>query len=224
MDEYQRLFVQERLGLGALLAELEPDEWGAATLDEGWTVEDLAAHIVVRERRGAAMTLALVGRGRFGSVDELMEREKARGREALLAALRAMPPLFFRLPGLVARGNLGEAYIHHEDVRRGALNRPRVPGEDLQAALWTALPIFTVRGPRRLPVRGLLTLEWPGQSRRHVVLGGGRRVNLAQPSATLRGTPGELLLWMTGRKAAARVDLDGAPEIVAALRDADMGI
>jgi len=31
-----------------------------------------------------------------------------------------------------------------------------------------------------------------------------------------------LLLWLTGRKAAAQVELDGAVDLVAALRDAPM--
>ena len=44
--------------------------------------------------------------------DELLRREKCCGRPALLAAMRAMPPLVFRLPGPIALGNVGEAYIH----------------------------------------------------------------------------------------------------------------
>ena len=41
-------------------------------------------------------------------------------------------------------------------------------------------------------------------------------------TATLSGEPGELLLWLTGRKTAAQVELDGAVDLVAALRDAPM--
>jgi hypothetical protein len=40
----------------------------------------------------------------------------------------------------------------------------------------------------------------------------------------LSGEPGELLLWLTGRKAAARVQLDGVPALVAALHDAPMRV
>src|SRR5205085_9666536 len=95
MDENLRLFVRERLDLCALLASLSAEEWQAATLDEGWSVEDLAAHVVVRERYLRDNVRALIFRGRAGlGPDALLAREKARGHAALLSALRTMPPLF----------------------------------------------------------------------------------------------------------------------------------
>ena len=223
VDENLRLFVRERLDLCALLAGLSAEEWQAATLDAGWTVEDLAAHIVVRERHLLANLRALLFRGRAGLGPEaLLAREKARGHAALLSALRTMPPLFFRLPGPVARGNLAEAYIHHEDIRRGALRRPRQLPADLQQALWAALPLLGRRGLRQVPVAGRLTIEWPDRERRVVAVGRGRHQVGVSAMATLSGEPGELLLWLTGRKAAAQVELDGAVDLVAALRDAPM--
>jgi uncharacterized protein (TIGR03083 family) len=81
MDENLRLFVRERLDLCALLAGLNADEWQAATLDEGWTVEDLAAHIVVRERYLLDNVRILLFRGRSGlSPDALLARESPRSR------------------------------------------------------------------------------------------------------------------------------------------------
>jgi uncharacterized protein (TIGR03085 family) len=222
MDEYLRLFVQERLDLCALLSGLNDDEWRAATLDEGWTVEDLAAHIVVRERYPLDLTRDLIFR-RPGEIEALMEREKARGHAALLASLRTMPTLFFRLPGPVARGNLGEAYIHNEDARRGSLQRQRSVSAELQLALWASLPVFA-RGLRRVPATGLLAIDWPGHERRVVPVGRGRRRPESSASATLSGEPGELLLWLSGRKAAAHVQLDGAGELAAAMRDAPLNI
>ena len=221
VDENLRLFVRERLDLCALLAGLSAEEWQAATLDEGWTVEDLAAHVVVRERYLLANLRALLFRGRAGLGPEaLLAREKARGHAALLSALRTMPPLFFRLPGPVARGNLAEAYIHHEDVRRGALHRPRQLPADLQQALWAVLPLVGRRGLRQVPVVGMLTIVWPDRERRVAAVG--RRQAGVSATATLRGEPGELLLWLAGRKAAAQVELHGAADLVAALRDAPM--
>ena len=75
--------VRERLGLCDLLLELGPD---APTLCEGWTTADLAAHLVLREhfRRWS---------------DAQRAEEKAKGFPALVARLRAGPPLIpWRLP------------------------------------------------------------------------------------------------------------------------------
>jgi uncharacterized protein (TIGR03085 family) len=225
MDAYQRLFVRERLDLCDLLGGLDEEEWSAATLDEGWTVADLAAHIVVREQHVLEMTRALLFKGRAGpDVEALMACEKARGHDALLAALRTMPPLVFRFPGAIARGNLGEAYIHHEDARRGGLQRPRLVTEELQRGLWECLPIFVARPLRGVPLAGTLTLSWPEHDRRMLPLGPGRRARAGGPAATLSGEPGELLLWLTGRKAAARVELTGGDALVATLRDAPLSI
>jgi hypothetical protein len=77
---------------------------------------------------------------------------------------------------------------------------------------------------RRLPATGSLTIDWPDHERRVVTVGRGRRPPDASASATLSGEPGELLLWLSGRKAAARVQLDGAGELATALRDAPMNI
>lgn len=225
MDENLCLFVRERLALCDLLAGLSDEEWSAASLDVGWTVEDVAAHIVVRERRLLDLARARLFKGKFGpDQEELLKREKSLGRPALLAALRTMPPVFFRLPGPVALGNLAEAFIHHEDIRRGALQRPRSLPLDLQRALWSALSFFLGRGLRRIPVKGTLAIVWPDHDRRAASVGGRRRAGGGEADAVLSGEPGELLLWLTGRKAAARVQLDGVPALVAALHDAPMRV
>jgi len=225
MDENLCLFVRERLALCDLLAGLSDEEWSAASLDVGWTVEDVAAHIVVRERRLLALAGARLFKGRFGpDQEELLKREKSLGRPTLLATLRTMPPLFFRLPGPVALGNLAEAFIHHEDIRRGALQRPRSLPLDLQRALWPALSFFLGRGLRRIPVKGTLAIVWPDHDRRAASVGGRRRVGGDEADAVLSGEPGELLLWFAGRKTAARVHLDGVPTLVAALHDAPMRV
>ena len=225
MDRNQRLFVRERLGLVDLLKGLSDEEWSAASLDEGWTVEDVAAHIVGREHHVWDLGRAMLFKGKMGpDQHELLRREKGLGRAALLASMRTMPPLVFRLPGLMALGNVGEAYIHHEDIRRGALDRPRSVPADLEPALWAALSLFSGRGLRRIPVKGTVALVWPDRERRMVSVGGGRHAGGDSADAVLSGEPGELLLWLSGRKTAAHVQLDGAPALVGALREAPMNL
>ena len=55
-------------------------------------------------------------------------------------------------------------------------------------------------------------------------VGGGRHAGGDAADAVLSGAPGELLLWLSGRKTAAYVQLDGAPALVAALREAPMHV
>jgi len=225
MDRNQRLFVRERLQLIDLLKGLSDEEWSAASLDEGWTVEDVAAHIVVREHHLWDLGRALLFKGKIGpDQNDLLRREKARGRPALLAAMRTMPPLVFRLPGPMALGNVGEAYIHHEDIRRGALDRPRLAPADLEPALWAALSLFSGRSLRKIPVKGTVALVWPDRERCVVSVGGGKHPGDGSADAVLSGGPGELLLWLSGRKTAAHVQLDGAPALVAVLREVPMNI
>ncbi|EUA10576.1 hypothetical protein I546_3472 [Mycobacterium kansasii 732] len=69
---------------------------------------------------------------------------------------------------------------------------------------------------RRLRVCGL-EVEWAGAA--EVV-----RVRSGDPAARLSGPPGELLLYVFGRQAAAHVDVCGPPEAVAALQRTHFGM
>ena len=50
-----------------------------------------------------------------------------------------------------------------------------------------------------------------------------RVLRTAEPRVTLRGSPGELVLFFAGRKDAAVVTLEGTPEAVALVRAARFG-
>ena len=81
---------QERHALCDLFAELGP---AAPTLCEGWTAADLAAHLVVRERRPDSGP-GIVWPPLAGYTDRvrLAERDKTPWTE-LVAAVRSGPPL-----------------------------------------------------------------------------------------------------------------------------------
>ncbi|MDE3206105.1 MAG: TIGR03085 family protein, partial [Acidobacteriota bacterium] len=84
----------------------------------------------------------------------------------------------------------------------------------LEKALWARLKLMGRSLMRRAPVG--VTLTAPGF---------GTLVGKAQePQVTLTGTPGELLLFAFGRQRSARVEASGDPDLVAQLRNAQLGL
>jgi len=69
---------------------------------------------------------------------------------------------------------------------------------------------------RRLHTCGL-EIEWAGTNERVTVRPG-------EPTARLSGLPGELLLCVFGRQAAAQVEVSGPPEAVAAVHRTHFGM
>jgi uncharacterized protein (TIGR03085 family) len=204
----------ERAQLCALLDELGE---AAPTLLDPWTTYDIAAHLVLRERDLlAAPGLVVPGTwGRFAA-----RRQAAltgRPFPELVATLRSGPPPgFFRVGWVRDFPSLNEFFVHHEDVRRANGLGPRRTPPAEEAALFRNV----VRGrwflSRRLRGAGL-ELEWAGTER--VVTA--RR---GRPAARVRGRPGELLLFLFGRRDAAEVELAGPPEALEALQRTPLGM
>ena len=191
----------ERLALSDLLTETGPD---APTLCQGWTTGDLAAHLLIRERRPDASPGIVIPL--LGGYTERVQRRAVESTPfvRMVEQIRQGPPVFsfFGLPGVDAATNTVEYFVHHEDVRRAQDTwAPReLPAEE-EEQLWRRLKMgrFTLR---RLPVE--ITLMDPhGRSQR--VTKGGRQVRV-------HGLPSELTLWALGRKDVARVELTGEAE------------
>jgi uncharacterized protein (TIGR03085 family) len=204
----------EREQLCDLLAELGPN---APTLLTPWTTHDLAAHLVLREHDLLAAPGLVVpgGWARFAERRRIALKEKPFGD--LVASVRAGPPVgFFRLGWVRRFPNLNEFFVHHEDVRRANDGGPRrlPPAED--AALFRN--VVRARGflSRRLRGAGL-ELAWAGT-------GEMVRARRGQPIARVSGSPGELLLFLFGRRDAAEVEIDGPPEAVDALQRTPLGM
>lgn len=209
----QPLDARERADLCDLFVARGPD---APTLCEGWNTLDLAAHLVIREHDPRS-GLAILGGDRFAALEhKLMDRARAQGFAALVERLRGGPPLVpWRLPVLRPLLNENEWFVHHEDVRRANGEAPRTDRPDLDAFAWA-----TVRRTSRLmlrKVRGVgVALAAPGF--------GEVPARGQGPSARVSGGPQELVLFLYGRRSAARVDITGPDEAVAALTSADLGI
>ncbi len=123
----------ERQELADLLLAVGP---AAPTLDEGWTTRDLAAHLVVRERRPDAAAGILLPPLR-GHGERVRTGLAAHPYERLVELVRR-PPWWSPVsnPLVHEPANLLEFFIHHEDVRRASPDwHPRALATDLQAAL-----------------------------------------------------------------------------------------
>ena len=106
---------RERAALVETMRRVGPD---AATLCEGWKTRDLAAHLVIREYRPDAAPGILIPF--FASHTEKVQNQVAEQNEweDLLGKVAAGPPVYSPFKLLDAVANVGEMFIHHEDVRR----------------------------------------------------------------------------------------------------------
>lgn len=208
MSRYARA---ERQALADLMLTLGPD---APTLNEGWLTRDLAAHLVVRERRPDAAGGILLPPLR-GYAERVRRRIAAGPWPELVAQVRHAPvwsPLSNPLTDELV--NTMEFFIHHEDVRRAAPGwQPRDLPTGLQGTLWKRIGPLARLSLRRFPAR--LLVQAPGYGEFAAGRGG--------ESVRLVGVPGELVLFLSGRQRVARVQIDGPPAVAARLRDADLG-
>jgi uncharacterized protein (TIGR03085 family) len=208
----------ERLALSALLDELGPDQ---PTLCAGWRTADLAAHLVLRERRPDA-ALGVLGGPLAGHTRRVQQRLTERTPfPELVGQIRTGPPRasLFAIPGADARANSVEYFVHHEDVRRAQPDwEPRELDEGLSDLLWRQLRMARLM-LRKAPVG--VELARDGDPRDAQGTAPIRITAKARaPMVTVTGTPAELTMWAFGRTSDARVRVDGSVPDVAALTSA----
>jgi uncharacterized protein (TIGR03085 family) len=197
----------ERSALADLFLRLGPD---APTLDEGWTTADLAAHLLLRERRPDAALGAFLP-PLAGWTEKVSAGYKAQPWPHVVQLYRSGPPSWNPMGwGKVDQlANSAEMFIHHEDARRGSPGwEPRVLRPAETDELRGILGSFLVRQLLRKAPMGV-----------RADAGAGPVITLkaGEPAVTLSGAPGEILLWVSGRDACL-VELTGADADVAALR------
>jgi uncharacterized protein (TIGR03085 family) len=192
------------------------DQYGpkAPTLCEGWLTEDLAAHLLARETRPDAAIGLVVPGPPARHLQHVMESMKRRGYATLVQKLRSGPPWLHRT-GPLAAANVGENWIHHEDIRRANGEAPRPADDEIDEILWTNLRVSALLNRRKLK-GAALTLRAPDGRERRISTGG--------PQAVIVGPPGELTLFMAGRKEAADVTHEGDHVAIAIVLAAQFGI
>ena len=213
----------ERRALCALLDETGPD---APTLCEGWTTGDLAAHLVLRECRPDAAA-GVAGGPLAGYTARVQQRIRSRiPFPDLVRTIRSGPPALsvMALPGMDERVNAVEFFVHHEDVRRGAPGwEPRELGSGESDMLWHRLRMARFM-LRKAPVGVELARDDLARDDIDTSADGASyRITArnATPAVTVVGSPAELTMWVMGRRAAARVRMDGIQVAVTKLAEAN---
>uniref|UniRef100_UPI003D753492 TIGR03085 family metal-binding protein n=1 Tax=Streptomyces sp. AA1529 TaxID=1203257 RepID=UPI003D753492 len=197
---------RERLLLADLLEANGPD---APTLCEGWRTRDLAAHVVVRERRGDAAGGLLI-KQLAPRLERVQAEFTAKPYDELIHLIRTGPPRMspFALKQVDEAANTVEFFIHGEDVRRAQPDWARRELDPvLEDALWRRLETAARMYGRKAPV-GLVLRRPDGQT---------AVARRGTPVVTAVGAPSELLLFVSGRTEQADVELDGDKEALARL-------
>ena len=202
---------RERAALVTTMRGVGPDH---PTLCGEWTTRDLAAHLVIRERRLDAAPGILIPR--FAAYTERVQDQVAAGNDwnVLLDQLASGPPLLSPFKLLDPVVNVSEMYIHHEDVRRAESGwEPRELDQDAVTALTRQVSLMARMALSKAPAR--VTLRTP-EGKTLATAGRG-------PAVVVTGAPLELLMFSSGRDE-ARVEFTGDEAAIAAVKAGRSGL
>jgi uncharacterized protein (TIGR03085 family) len=198
---------RERAALVETMRAAGPE---APTLCGDWTARDLAAHLVLRERRPDAAAGILVSK--LAGYTERKQRQLSEGTQwpELLDLVASGPPVYSPFKLLDPLVNTTEMFIHHEDVRRAAPGwRPRNLDRDTTSALRRQVKLAARMTLGRAPAT--VTLREPDGTTLASVGKG--------PQLAITGAAPELLLFLFGRDA-AEVEFTGDGDVVEQVRAA----
>lgn len=202
---------RQRQALAAALREAGPD---APTLCEGWDAADLAAHVWQHDNRlwqGIGLGVAPLA----GYTKAAMQRVRQRPLDDVATEIAEGPASAvspFRVARLDTAMNSSEMFIHTEDIRRAnGQTEPRVLDAADADVLWGQARFIARMTLRKAPVGVALART------------GDRPVLVHKPAAgrgtvTLVGPAGELLLWLSGRREHAHVEMQGSLDDIEQLR------
>jgi uncharacterized protein (TIGR03085 family) len=202
---------RERAALVETMRTVGPD---APTLCGDWKTRDLAAHLVVRERRLDATPGITIPALAGYTANVQRQVAESTDWDELLDKVASGPPLYSPFKLLDPVANMGEMFIHHEDVRRAQTDwEPRQLDDGTVRALGRGLPIMARLTLAKAPAR--VSLRTPA-GKTLATVGRG-------PEVTVTGEPQELLLFISGRDA-VRLEFDADEALVDAVRASRRGL
>lgn len=113
----------ERDALAATLRTLTPDQWQHSSLCEGWTVKDVAAHVISTPQMSFARTMGLFARNLGRGYNTMIFRETKRMSEAqstdeILADFETYATSRRKVATTTTVEPLIDALVHHQDIVR----------------------------------------------------------------------------------------------------------
>ena len=178
---------RERRALVETMRAVGPD---APTLCGEWTTRDLAAHLVVRERRlDAAPGITIPALAGYTATVQRHVADSTDWDE-LLNKVASGPPLYSPFKLLDPVANMDEMFIHHEDVRRAQTGwEPRRLDDGTVRALARGLSLMARLTLAKAPAR--VSLRTPA-GKTLAAVGRGQEL-------IVTGDVGELTLFVAGR-------------------------
>jgi uncharacterized protein (TIGR03085 family) len=202
---------QERAALVTTMRGVGPDH---PTLCGDWSTRDLAAHLVVRERRIDAAPGIMIPALAAYTARVQEQVAAADDWNVLLDKIASGPPLLSPFKLLDPVVNVAEMYIHHEDVRRAASGwEPRELDKAAVTALTRQVSLMARMALGSAPAR--VTLRTP-DGKDLATAGRGE-------SVVVTGAPLELLMFSSGRDE-ARVEFTGDEAAIAAVKAGRKGL
>ena len=138
MDVWDEIAASRR-ELADYLDTLTDADWNTKSLCAGWTVKDVAAHLVLPLTTPVRkVVLSMVANGfSFDKANDKMSRKLAANNtpQQLVATLRAQADKKFTPPGFGPEAPLSDVTIHTSDIRRPLGATPTVPGNRAEAIL-----------------------------------------------------------------------------------------
>ena len=194
---------RERSALGDLLESLTPEEWEHPSLCEGWSVRDVAAHVIAwpdSTLREVAIA-AVRARGNYNRmIHDEAQRRSARPTAEIVADFRRLAGSRTRPPVVTYREGLLDILVHTQDIAIPLDRRHDMPIEaarDSADRYWrVGFPFYARKKLAGYRLEAIDT-DWS--------VGEG---------AAIRGPISALLLLVTGRPAAlARLGGEGLPRL-----------
>lgn len=145
----------ERAALAATLAELTPEEWAHDTLCPGWTVRDVAAHVISNPQIGWGQMGGLMARNLGRSYNAMIFREVKRlgareTRASILTDFDRFATSTRHVPTTTTVEPLIDALLHHQDILRPLGRTHDMPPEAAAVAADRVRRLAPLMGTRKL--------------------------------------------------------------------------